>query len=127
MTNPKISPAVRRALAYVHIVGELPDRVQWRTRCKVYDLVERESFEKPRTVKAEALAAVEGHALVKAHKAMIAAGFELADQWVQNRYNLARGIRYFRNGERGTIYSHDSRANTFHNLEMVETLKSDRM
>jgi hypothetical protein len=128
----KMTPAIRRALAYIHITGRKPRGIQMDTRLALYDFCEDGDSLLTYKVKPEFVAAVEGHALVKAHRSMIENGFTLAQTWNRGRDRLSRGIRYLHDGDDlnrdGAIHSFRTNdAGTYDRWTQVGSFTSDRM
>lgn len=97
MINMGLTKAARRALAYVHVVGRLPQRLRSQTLDQIFESTNigevGRPAEEPIKVKPSHVAVAERHALYRASHYLLSNGFQVAGYFDQSR--CPRAI-YFR-------------------------------
>ncbi len=108
--NPKkLTPAERRALAYVLLVGWFPSGIHSRTVCSLIDYCHRhETVRAGRLydVKDEYRQKAEAHALYRAGKVLIAKGFVARKLMRRNR--TARSVDFLRPADGVEAHCYDT-------------------
>lgn len=127
-----MTPAVRNALAYIHLTNNRPSRTHFRTNMAVIDMTDFNIIDHKAiyTVKEEYRAAVEGHAMVKAARWLEAQGFKLDTETWRRPRTSSRYIPYRKIDEDGNAIEASAFRSGTASIRYGQTIKnfqSDRL